>query len=74
MSDFLSDENWGWSEVGDVDETVWDQLRSYIPSAGATAPGKTTETPHSTPSFLESGKDSFHSETRNRNSVPQTCL
>ena len=33
MRDFLSDEKWGWSEVGDVDETVWNQLRNYIPQA-----------------------------------------
>ena len=44
MSDFLKDKKWGWSEVGDVDDTVWDQLRNYIPSAGMTTPVKTTET------------------------------
>ena len=43
MSDLLSDEKWGWSEVGSVDETVWDQLRNYIPPAGATTAGKTTQ-------------------------------
>ena len=43
MRDFSSEEKWDWSEVGYVDQTVWDQLRSYIPSAGATTPGKTTQ-------------------------------
>ena len=43
MCDFLSDEKWGWSEVGSVDETVWDQLHNYIPPAGVTTPGKTTQ-------------------------------
>ena len=107
MRDFLSDEKWGWSEVESVDETVWDQLRNYIPSAGATTvgktkgipqpvpstgattPGKTKGIPQPTPSAgattpgkttetqpvpstgaTTPGKDSFHSETRNRNSVP----
>ena len=90
MSDFLKNKKWGWSEVGSVDDTVWDQLRNYIPSTGATTPAKTTET-QPAPSAEETtpgtetqpapsagattpakprGKDSFHSETRNRNSVP----
>ena len=50
MSDFLKDKPWRWLEVGDVDETVWDQLRSYIPSARATTSGQTTETPQPVPS------------------------
>ena len=55
MSDFLKDTTWRWLEVGDVDETVWDQLRSYIPPASS----KTKETPQPALSPLESSKALF---------------
>ena len=41
MRDLLSDKKWGWSEVGKVDETVWEQLRNYIPPASSNTKGTT---------------------------------
>ena len=55
MRDLLSDEKWGWSEVGKVDETVWEQLRNYIPPVSS----KTKETTRPGLSTLELSKAPF---------------